>query len=63
MTSLRVKLLERLRYLLPGQRGVFTEEEVNESLRDLADFVEAPPAEELASDLREFLEELEGRLK
>ena len=39
------------------------EEVVDESLRDLADFVEDTLAQELASELREFLEELEARQK
>ena len=38
------------------------QEEVNESLRDLADFVEEVHAQDLATELREFLEELEARL-
>ncbi|MCI0845603.1 MAG: hypothetical protein J4N33_00655 [Chloroflexi bacterium] len=39
------------------------EEEVDEALRDLADFVEDVAAKDLASDLQEFLEELEARQK
>ena len=39
------------------------EEEVNESLRDLADFVEDTLAKDLADELRAFLEELEARQK
>jgi len=39
------------------------EQEVNETLRDLADFVEDTPAQDLAGELREFLEELEARQK
>ena len=38
-------------------------EEVDESLRDLADFVEDTLAQDLADELREFLEELEARQK
>ncbi len=39
------------------------EQEVDESLRDLADFVEDTLAQDLAGELREFLEELEARQK
>jgi len=39
------------------------EQEVDESLRDLADFVEETLAQDLADELREFLEELEARQK
>ena len=43
-------------------QDIFTEEEeVNESLRDLADFVEDTLAKDLADELRAFLEELEAR--
>ena len=45
-------------------KDIFTEqEEVDESLRDLADFVEDTLAQDLADELREFLEELEARQK
>ena len=39
------------------------EQEVDESLRDLADFMEDTLAQDLADELREFLEELEARHK
>ena len=42
-------------------QDIFAEEEVNESLRDLADFVEDTLAKDLADELRAFLEELEAR--
>ena len=41
--------------------GEEEEEEVNENLRDLADFVEDTPAQELAGELRDLLEQLEAR--
>ena len=45
-------------------KDIFGEqEEVDESLRDLADSVEEVLAQELAGELREFLEELEARQK
>ena len=42
---------------------IFGEEEVNEALRDLADFVDEIAAKDLASELQEFLEDLEARQK
>ena len=43
-------------------QDLFSEDdEVDETLRDLADFVEDTPAQELAGELREFLEQLEAR--
>jgi hypothetical protein len=39
------------------------EEEVNEALRDLADFVDEIAAKDLASELQEFLEDLEASQK
>ena len=50
--------------LAQSLQDIFGEEqEVDESLRDLADFVEDTLAQELADELREFLEELEARQK
>lgn len=42
---------------------IFGEEEVHEALRDLADFVDEIAAKDLASELQEFLEDLEARQK
>ena len=43
-------------------QDIFTEaQEVDESIRDLADFVEGALAQDLVTEFREFLDELEAR--